>query len=93
MREFESWSDYHTFAASVARRSRYVFEPNVEAFLQTVIETGQKRKKTLQSGVYFWRAQLGEGTNYQPYDPDDPDGEQMPVPALRIPAMPISVPG
>ena len=59
MREFKSWMDYRQFASSIMRKSRYVFEPDVEDFLQTVVETGQHRKRRLDFGQILWRAQLG----------------------------------
>jgi hypothetical protein len=86
MSEFPSCHDYRTFARSVARHSRYVFEPHVEAFLQTVIETGAKRIDTLEAGGILYRAQLGHEWESHPVNPEDPDGECFDVPGAFSPA-------
>jgi hypothetical protein len=86
MREFPSCQDYRRFARSVASRSRYVFEPHAEDFLQTVIETGASRVDTLEAGSILYRAQLGYELEWHPVDPNDPDGEKFDVPGAFSPA-------
>jgi hypothetical protein len=80
MREFVSHHDYRHFAASVTFQSRYVFEPKVDDFLQTVIETGQSRIETLEAGSVLHRAQVGHDWDSQPLDPDDAAGDSIDVP-------------
>lgn len=81
MREFESHEDYRRFANSVEHRSRYLFEPHVNEFLRSIAETGQKRQKALRAGAILWRAQLGHSWDSVSVNPEDPDAEQMEVPA------------
>jgi hypothetical protein len=71
---------------SVTRRSRYVFEPYVEEFLQTVIETGAGKIKIIKAGSILYRAQLGHEWKSQPVDPDDPGGDDVDVPTAYDPA-------
>lgn len=86
MREFETGRDYHAFARSVTYQSRYVFEPHVEAFMQTVIETGAGRIATVNAGGILYRAQLGYELEWHPIDPEDPDGDKVDVPGAFPPA-------
>jgi len=85
MRNFLSCHDYRHFASSVTRRSRYVFEPHVEEFLQTVTETGAVRIGTIEAGSILYRAQLGHEWESHPADPNDPDSECFEVPAAYSP--------
>ena len=85
MREFPSCHDYRQFARSVTRQSRYVFEPHVEDFLQTVIATGVNRIDTLEAGSILYRAQLGYEWESHPVDPNDPAGECIEVPGAFSP--------
>jgi hypothetical protein len=64
----------------VTQRSRYVFEPQVEEFLQTVTETGLSRVGTVEAGGILYRAQLGYDMVSQPVDPEDPEGDSIEVP-------------
>ena len=72
MREFPSVLDYKEFASSVTNQARYIFEPHVEEFLQTVIETGVGRIYTLDAGSILYRAQLGCDTTWESADASDP---------------------
>src|SRR4051812_17646960 len=81
MREFVSHHDYRHFAASVTFQSRYVFEPKVDDFIRTVIETAQSRIETLDAGSVLHRAQVGHDWDSQPLDTDDPAGDSIDVPA------------
>jgi len=64
----------------VTCQSRYVFEPDVEAFLQIVVETGVNRIDTLEAGSILYRAQLGHRWESHPVDPSDPAGECVEAP-------------
>ena len=86
MREFETGRDYHEFAKSVTYQSRYVFEPHVEAFIQTVIETGVERMATVNAGGILYRAQLGYELEWHLVDPEDPEGDKVDVPGAFPPA-------
>jgi len=57
--EFASWQSYRTFAWSVKRKARYVFEDHVDEFLGTVVATSEGRKRSFPSGRVLWRAQHG----------------------------------
>lgn len=59
MVKFASWQSYRTFAWSVKRKARYVFEDTVQEFLRTVVATSEGRKRALPSGHVLWRAQHG----------------------------------
>src|SRR6202162_938920 len=73
MRAFSSCHDYRTFARSIMRRSRYVFEPAVEEFLKTVADTAEKRKATAKAGGLLYRAQLGFEWESHLLDSDHPE--------------------
>jgi hypothetical protein len=85
MRAFVSCDDYRTFSRSVTARSRYIFEPPVTEFLQTVIETGASRIALLEAGRILYRAQLGYDLEWHPTDPENPDGEKVDVPGAFSP--------
>ncbi len=59
MREFDSPDSYHRFEHAVKRKTRYVHDDAVRAFLATVIETSQTRKDTIEAPTVLWRAQRG----------------------------------
>jgi hypothetical protein len=80
MRHFVHPHDYRLFARSVILASRYVFEPHVEEFLQTVAETSLSKATSLPTGAMLYRAQLGHELQWQPVDPNDPEGEHFEVP-------------
>ena len=86
MSNFLSCRDCHDFARSVIRRSRYVFEPQVDEFLQTVTETAAGRIGTIEAGSVLYRAQLGHDWESHPIDPNDPDGECFEVPGAYSPS-------
>jgi hypothetical protein len=56
MREFKTGRDYHDFARSVTRQARYVFEPHVEAFIQSVVATAASRLNDMPEGASLFRA-------------------------------------
>ena len=57
--EFASWRSYTDFARRVRTKRRYVWESEVDAFLDTVLATVQGRDRTISKGSVLYRAQLG----------------------------------
>jgi hypothetical protein len=80
MATFSSCHAFRSFSKSIMRKSRYVFEPDVEEFLKTVLETGEKRKTTLPAGSHLYRAQLGFEWEPELIDPDEPRAGTYDVP-------------
>ena len=58
-REFASWESYQNFAEGVLRSRRYIWEPEVRAFLNTVLATANGRNFTISKGDKLYRAQQG----------------------------------
>lgn len=61
--EFSSCRSYENFAKNVRRKRRYVWDPEVRAFLDTLLATVGGRDITLEEGTTFYRAQ--QGVNYE----------------------------
>ena len=61
MAEFESWKQYFEFSQFVMRKSRHVLDAKNQRFLDTVMETSEKRKRCIKEGAVLWRAQAGNG--------------------------------
>lgn len=59
MTEFKSWRSYWEFEHATKQRTRYVRDPETEAFLQAVRHTGEKRVQIIPADGFLWRAQLG----------------------------------
>ncbi len=57
--EFFSCRSYENFAKNVLRKRRYVWDPEVRAFLDTLLATVGDRSITLEKGTTFYRAQQG----------------------------------
>lgn len=57
--EFASWESYKKFENSVRRDRRYVWNPEVTAFLETVLATAQGRDRIVDQGIILYRAQAG----------------------------------
>lgn len=57
--EFKSVWSYERFRNSVSKNSRYVFEPEVDAFLAAVKMTAKKRVQKIPKDRALWRAQIG----------------------------------
>jgi hypothetical protein len=71
--EFASWRSYREFARRVRHTRRFVWEPEVRAFLDTVSATLKGRDVKISDGTLLYRAQLGID-----YDPvTDEDGNQI----------------
>src|SRR6266853_3333329 len=61
MAEFPLTDSYHRFEQSVKKRSRYVHDSEVRAFLDVVMETSESRKDTISKWSVLFRAQRGYG--------------------------------
>lgn len=78
MSEFKSWRSFWEFEQVTKNQTRYVHSPEVQAFLDTVLQTTEKRIEVLAPEHFLWRAQLGCGLqpNYEKgehvYDTDAP---------------------
>lgn len=59
MLEFKSWRDFREFEQATKNQARYVRAPEVEAFLNTVLQTTEKRVEVIAKDQILWRAQLG----------------------------------
>ena len=57
--EFASWRSYTNFANNVRRKRRYIWGPEVRAFLDTLLATVKDRDSILPEGSSLYRAQLG----------------------------------
>ena len=71
---FDSMFSYGQFAEQVRRGRRYVWEKEVQEFLDTVLATLKERDVTLEIGTLLYRAQLGvrpveEDNEGQPHGP------------------------
>jgi len=59
MKTFKSWQSYFQFESALKCRSRYIYPPEIQRFLQTVLETAKERVETIHKDSILWRAQLG----------------------------------
>ena len=57
--EFASWRSYINFAKKVRRERRFVWDSEVNAFLETVRATIQDRDSNIPKGIILYRAQRG----------------------------------
>ena len=67
--EFASWRSYLKFARRVRQTRRYVWQIEVQAFLDTVRATLKDRDVKIPVGTIFYRAQ--EGIDYESVVGDD----------------------
>ncbi len=84
MNEFDSWKSYSTFAWTVKRKTRYVFEEHVDRFLRTVIATSQGRKMNLSISQFLWRAQQGDHWETVTLEDGEEFHDQGPLPPARM---------
>lgn len=88
MTEFKSWRSYWDFEHATKQRTRYVRDPETEAFLQAVRHTGEKRVQIIPADGFLWRAQLGcvwetvRENNEHLYDIPAPYAEQRMKPLV-----------
>lgn len=59
MKEFKTWRSYSLFAKKIRYDNRYFFDDEIQYFLDTLIETSQKRITCIKKDTILWRAQLG----------------------------------
>ena len=57
--EFASWMSYRRFEERVKRHRRHIWNHQIDAFLQTVLQTRRDRDFEIPEGKVVWRAQLG----------------------------------
>ena len=65
MRTFKSWQSFYHFEQAVKRKNRYIYDSDVEDFLQTVLETSKSGIEEVKEGSMLWRSQLGH--DWEPY--------------------------
>jgi len=83
MARFESLNQYSEFADFVKRKARYVLAARNRHFLDAVIETSTRRKRTIERGTKLWRAQkdcLFERESIRDDDDNEIDFIETPVP-------------
>ena len=56
--EFASWRSYQQFEARVRRHRRHVWNREIQLFLDTVMQTAEKRRIEIPEDNILWRAQL-----------------------------------
>lgn len=61
MKAFKSWQSYSQYERALKYHGRYIRSVEIEAFLQTILETAKGRIETIPKNSFFWRAQLGHG--------------------------------
>ena len=59
MAEFKTWKAFRRFEQHVRHQQRYVCTDEDVEFLQTLLETGEKRTLVVDRGAFLWRAQVG----------------------------------
>ena len=62
---FKSWRSYSSFERAVKHETRYIHSDEVSRFLQTVLETAEKRIASFPRGAILWRAQLGHDWRFE----------------------------
>jgi hypothetical protein len=62
--EFKSWNSFEDFARVVRFMRRYMFDGDVQHFLNTVLATSGRRRTTIREGTTLFRAQ--RGVQFQP---------------------------
>jgi RES domain-containing protein len=71
MPEFESWNQYSEFAYFVMRKARHILDAKNQRFLEAVVETSAKRKRTVEKGAVLWRAVLDHTWRVETVTDDD----------------------
>jgi hypothetical protein len=71
--EFACWQSYQNFARRVQRGFRYVWQKEVQAFLDTVLATLKERDITIPSGSLLYRARMGINYRIQ----EDEQGNEL----------------
>jgi len=74
---FKSHRSYSVFSKVVKNKSRYIFDDETNAFLETDRNTCSSRCKIFDKGEIFWRAQVG--CDYRPDYQDNEYVDDLPV--------------
>src|SRR5438132_5731421 len=83
MTEFAFTDSYYRFAQAVTRKSRYIQDDEIRAFLATVMETSAARKDSIEKSSIWFRAQRGYTWRTEEQGPDD---EEFEIPDAYGPA-------
>jgi hypothetical protein len=59
MKQFPTSDAFWRFAKEIALQNRYLRSADAERFLKAVARTCHGRKRTIEGGTVFWRAQVG----------------------------------
>ncbi len=78
MTQFKSWRSYWDFRREIIQNYRYVWSPEVNDFLETVLLTSKTRHQIIPAEKILWRAQLG--CDFQPYYQEEEYIDDLPVP-------------
>ena len=84
MPEFKSWLSYSDFARKTKHDCRYIFDKDVQDFLDTVLFTSKKRHRKVQKGTFFWRSQLGHVLKPIFHEGEHVTDEPYPFPPERM---------
>jgi hypothetical protein len=75
MVEFAFTDSYYRFAQAVTRRSRYIQDDEVRAFLAAVMESSAARKYSIEKSSILYRAQRGYGWRTENQGQEDEEFE------------------
>lgn len=84
MPEFRSWRSYWDFQRATKYRTRYVHDPEVREFLESVLGTCRDRIETIPKASVLWRAQLGHSWSPVYEDGEHIDDVPAPYPPKRM---------
>ena len=81
---FESWNSYLEFEHKVKHGHRYIHDSETSKFLSEILSTLSSRKKRIDIGTIFWRAQIGN--DWQPivYEGEEIGEEPCPHDSTRM---------
>ncbi len=81
---FESWNSYLAFAHKVKYGHRYIYDADTTRFLNEVVSTLPSRKKRINIGSIFWRAQFGNDWRPIIYENEEVGEEVCPYGPMRM---------
>jgi len=81
---FKSQWSYDSFAISVKKKNRYIYNKSVNDFIQAVIDTCKSREGKIPEGSRLYRAQLGCIDRPVIQDGEHIDDEDWPYPPKRM---------
>ena len=88
---FESADAYRKFSHATKHDRRYIYEHEVEKFLDAVIETTISRTAPLKAGSILWRAQLGSDWRIRDEGSAEELEEEIPFFEARMKPLPSLV--